>query len=344
MAAPRYKPARQPGDSRPLRVAFTGVAHWHAHNMYDHLVMETGVEIVGVSDTDRAIADRVARQLRCPVYYGAADLLARAEPELAFAHEVHADMPALASALIEAGVPFAMEKPVGLDSRTVEDLARRADAAGLYCDIPFVYRMSPWVEHALARAGEAARPRLNHAHFRLISGPPTRYVANGVDWMLDPKRAGGGCTVNLSVHFLDLFAFLAKEEVRVRDAAISYASYHLPVEDFSLITLESASGALASIETGYTQPQYGRARLVDFGCTMRTPTDYYQVGAFETMITDAKSFTTSYLGGSTINRTFYPQYARDVVARVVKGEPPLASLWDMVAAMRLIEAAYAKAR
>jgi predicted dehydrogenase len=313
--------------------------------MYEPLATEPDIEIVGVSDVDRSVADRVAGRLRCPVFYDHQELLDAAKPDLVYAHDIHAQMATLAGLLIAARVPFVIEKPVGLDTGTVEALARAAADAGVYCDIPFVYRMAPWIEYARQRAqAQKTGPRVHHAHFKLIAGPPTRYIANGVDWMLDPVQAGGGCTINLSVHFIDLFAMLVDEPVKVRTAALSHHSFHLPVEDYSTVTLESESGALATIETGYTQPTYGQHRLLDFGCTMRTPTDYYQVGSFETMTTDVASSVTTYAAGPTINRTYYPQYARDVVKRVRDGAPPLASLWDMARTMRLLESAYRIAR
>lgn len=343
--AVRPAPSGKGSETRRLRVAFTGVAHWHAHNMYEALAAESDIDLVGVSDRDPAVADSVAARLRCPAFYSHAELLEVAKPDLVYAHEIHSDMAELAGLLIAARVPFVIEKPVGLDTATVERLARAADDAGVYCDLPFVYRMSPWIDHARRRAETLkGGPKVHHAHFKLIAGPPTRYIASGVDWMLDPARAGGGCTINLGVHFLDLFQMLVDEPVTVRTAALSYHSFKLPVEDYSTITLESESGALATIETGYTQPISGQHRLLDFGCTMRTPTDYYQVGSFDTRITDVASSVTTYAGGPTVNRTYYPQYARDVVKRVRSGARPMASLWDMVRTMQLLEAAYGMAR
>jgi hypothetical protein len=41
------------------------------------------------------------------------------------------------------------------------------------------------------------------------------------------------------------------------------------------------------------------------------------------------------------NSFFYPAFVADTLRRVAHGEPPIADLTDMAAAMDLIEAAYA---
>ena len=40
------------------------------------------------------------------------------------------------------------------------------------------------------------------------------------------------------------------------------------------------------------------------------------------------------------NSLFYPKFVEDTLHRVVHGEPPIADLADMAAAMDLVEAAY----
>jgi hypothetical protein len=46
-----------------MQVAFTGVSYWHAR-LYDRPATRiAGVGIIGVSDDDQALAERVAREL-----------------------------------------------------------------------------------------------------------------------------------------------------------------------------------------------------------------------------------------------------------------------------------------
>ena len=49
--------------------------------------------------------------------------------------------------------------------------------------------------------------------FRFIVGAPDRYEAAGAGWALDPAFSGGGSTINVATHFIDLFRLLTGKEV-----------------------------------------------------------------------------------------------------------------------------------
>jgi predicted dehydrogenase len=331
---------RLPDGVAPLRVGFAGVGHWHAHFFYAELALHPGVELVGAADSDPVVASREAERLRCQPFSSTAELLDRAAPDVVFAFGTHLEMGDVASALIDAGVPFAIEKPSGISAVVVADLADRAERAGLYADLPLVYRMSPWVQHARAAAKTHDGPHIEHAHFRLMSGPPDRYASAGAEWNLDPEQSGGGCTVNLGVHLIDLFCYLVDEPVEVRSATTSTSSYGLAVEDYSLLVLQSASGSIATIETGYTFPKYGE---LDFSCAVRTATHWYSVSPSETRTISIATNDTIHVVGPTTNVAFYGRFARDVVDRVRTGASPLADLRAMSHTLALVETAYAVA-
>ena len=52
--------------------------------------------------------------------------------------------------LVDAGVPFLMEKPWGVDDRTVNQLADLAAAKNAWAAVPMPFRYSWWAETARA--------------------------------------------------------------------------------------------------------------------------------------------------------------------------------------------------
>jgi len=90
--------------------------------------------------------------------------------------------------------------------------------------------------------------------------------------MLNPGRAGGGRTINLAVHFFDLYALLTGGRPSVVGATISNATHGLPVEDYSAVTF-SGGGADGVVETGHTVP--GPTGSFDLRFSLRSDQHYF---------------------------------------------------------------------
>jgi predicted dehydrogenase len=321
-----------------VRVAFFGVSHWHAPLYYRPVAALQQHHIVGVSDSDASVAERVGSELRVANYTQPEQLLAT-RPDFAFAFAAHADMPALGKLLVDAGVPFVIEKPAGLSAADVAALRDHATARGLHVGTGFNFRVSDWFKRLRdLTAGDPATV----ARFAFISGPPQRYRSFGCDWMLDPARSGGGCTINLAVHLIDLFRQFTRSEPVVHSALMSNASWHEPIEDYSVIALRSSNGgrAVGVVETGYGFP--GELGTFDQLFSLRTAGAYVVLRHDDVIeITDANTFRVEVLNTPTGNFRWYPRFVAESLERFERGLPPVASLDDLFAAMQVVDAAYA---
>lgn len=318
-----------------MRVAFFGVSHWHAPLYYRPVAAMPRHTIVGVSDSDRAVAQRVSHELGVPGYVEPEQLLA-SQPDFAFAFAPHADMPALGMLLVEAQVPFLIEKPAGLTAHHVEALRDRARARGVHVGTGFNFRVSDWYKRV--RDLTADDPA-TVARFAFISGPPARYRSLNCEWMLDPARSGGGCTINLAGHLIDLFRVFTGTEPGVQSALMSNLSWGEPVEDYSAISLRSER-AVGIVETGYGFP--GELGTFDLLFSLRTARAYVVVRSDDVVeITDQRTFQVEVLRTPTGNFRWYPAFVAESLERVEHGLPPVADLDDLLAAMRVIDAAYA---
>jgi predicted dehydrogenase len=317
-----------------MRVAFIGVSHWHAPLYYRPAGRLGGVRIVGVSDDDADVAERVGREVGARAFVSITDLLEDTRPEFAFAFGRHRDMPSIAATLIDARVPFVLEKPGGLNAAQVQDIRDRAHARNLYAGTGFNFRASDWFARLRALTDDDPA---THASFTFISGGPTRYHELGSPWMLDPAASGGGSTINLASHFIDMFRVFTQSDPTEVTALMGHHTWQQPVEDYSVVTLRSPR-AVGKVETGYTYP--AGLGFFDQHFSLRTRRTYVVVRNDDTIkIHDAASGHSA-----TANTPWYPAFVSESLRRFERDLPPLASLDDLVAAMRVIDAAYASDR
>jgi len=319
-----------------MRVALVGVGHWHTPLYLDPALGLAGVEIVGVSDPALAVAEAVATRAGCASFVDYRVLCDRLRPDFVFVLGRHCDMADTARWLIERQIKFAIEKPCGVSAAEVDDLAGRAHRAGAFAAVPFVFRQSRWLETIQARAaGEAVQ----HLAFKFVAGSTARYRAAGCDWMLARATAGGGCLLNLGVHFVDLARLLlGPASPDVVGAMMSNAIDGFDVEDQAVVLLR-AGAATCLIETGYSFPAPHMS--FDLHFSVRTDRHYFVAREADALEIFDLAQQRDVEPMPITNVPYYPAFVRDALTRAADGRPPVADLDDMAATLRLVESAYA---
>lgn len=320
-----------------MRVVFIGASHWHLDLYMVPFLDVPGVELVGISDPDPVVVKTLAAKFGCQGDVDFKRLCRTTKPDFVFALGRHCDMGDEAEFLIAERIPFALEKPCGISRADVAAIAEMAERAGAFAAVPLVFRNGDFQEY-LTEQGRT--DGFHYMSFRFIAGFPQRYRSAGCDWMLDPALSGGGSTINLSVHFLDLALQLLGPETIVSGATMANRAWGEAVEDYSLVTLER-DGALCTIETGYLYP--APTSSFDMHYAFRMPSNYvvaHDPQTVESLDNDGRSKTWQSV---TTNVPHYRTFVFDVLERVKSGAPPLATLTDMVPVMELVEQAYAKA-
>src|ERR1041384_941450 len=194
-----------------MKVSLLEASHWHIP-LYLDALQAPGIQVVAVSDAEQVKGQAIAARFGSELYSSAYELLKREEVDFAFVFGRHSEMPTLAEAVIARKIPFALEKPCGVNMSQVTRLRRLAEEANLYCAIPFIFRISDLLA-ALKDAEGHIPSDFNYMSFRFIVGPPDRYEAAGAGWALDPAFSGGGSTINIATHFIDLFRLLTGKEI-----------------------------------------------------------------------------------------------------------------------------------
>lgn len=318
-----------------MRIALAGTSHWHAE-MHLDAVRECGATVVGVWDESPVQAKNCAAAHAVEVladFDGVLD----ARPDLVVLMGHPRAVPSRAEALIEARVPLVLEKPAATRTVVIEGLRDLAHANRAFVSVPLPNRFGPaaleW--QLLSRQGRAGA--LAHAHFRLVNGPPERYAADGVPWVVDPEVGGGGALRNLGIHGVDGALSLATGRLAIRSATIGNRIHRSPVEDYALLVLEDEAGAVFTVEAGYT---YAWTKAGgDF--------EWRIVGGNATLIDQGdRAFCTTLDTNERSElrpeppETRYQLCMRDTLQRLSDARPPAISIDDYVAAMSLIDAAY----
>lgn len=315
-----------------IKVGLIEVGHWHSGMYVDTLTDMSSIEIVGVSDKNISTAKRAGEKVGCSHYVDYRELLEGQELDFAFVFGVHREMPDIIKSLINRGIPFMVEKPAGTDYKQLKPLVKRVEKEGLFTSVSFPYRCSPWVKRISELRESGLLGDFLHGYYRYITGPPQRYVDWGCSWMLDKELSGGGCTINLSIHYIDLAMHLTGSEVKRVFAFMKNEGFRLEIEDFSVVILDMKNGSVHTIETGYCNPSSGWNST--FSITTRNYTSL--VYGEKCKIASRRKEEEISLRGVNI----YKNMIEETIKRYRIGMEPIASLRDCFTALKLVNKAY----
>jgi len=330
---------RKPAGRRPQRVAVIGVDHYHATSTpnYLRILQNEKVDILGVHAPDDAIATKWAGEYNSTPYTDYRVMIEKTKPEFIVALGKHVAMPAEFRFLVDTGIPFLMEKPWGIDDKTVSELADLAESKHAWAAVPMPFRYSLFAETAVEMRQRNELGTISHMLFRFNQPGVQRYVDLGSPWMLSKADAGGGALINLGIHGIDLFRYITSEEPQVVSAVTSHAVHKREVEDYAHVTLRTPSGIVFLNEASYTYPGTGgdqerklSAQKMFLRATTSGGEGVQIVGPGRD---ETRRAPEGYLSG-------WPRVVHECLERIGRGEPPPASARDCARAVSLIFDAY----
>ena len=330
---------RKPAGRRPQRVAVIGVDHYHATSTpnYLRILQNEKVDILGVHAPDDAIATKWAGEYNSTPYTDYRVMIEKTKPEFIVALGKHVAMPAEFRFLVDTGIPFLMEKPWGIDDKTVNELADLAESKHAWAAVPMPFRYSVFAETAVEMRQRNELGTISHMLFRFNQPGVQRYVDLGSPWMLSKADAGGGALVNLGIHGIDLFRYITSEEPQVVSAVTSHAVHKREVEDYAHVTLKTPSGIVFLNEASYTYPGTGGDRERKLSAQKMFLRATTSGGEGVQIVGPGRDETRrapeGYLSG-------WPRVVHECLERIGRGEPPPASARDCARAVSLIFDAY----
>jgi predicted dehydrogenase len=307
-------------------VVFVGLSHWHVP-IHMKAVLRAGMRIAGGFDDDAALCRDWAGREGATAHPTAEAALA-SRPDLAIVTGTPLEMPGRLAAALDHGVPVLVEKPIASMTRDIVPLAERARRESRFVAVALPHRHGP--------IADVPREGIRHFAFRLVNGPPQRYRTWNAAWVIDPEIGGGGALRNLGLHGLDLARSVFGEGLAVTGA--TFRRWHgLAVEDHAVVHLADAGGRTATVEAGYLHP-----------AEMGSDFEIRVVGADAIVIEAADELRRTGADGVTTRQSLTPLHDRydilmaDLRDRLRDGQRPAADLSDLVAAMTLADAAYAR--
>jgi UDP-N-acetyl-2-amino-2-deoxyglucuronate dehydrogenase len=237
-----------------MNVAFVGCGGMAAHylSVYSDLPW---VRVLSCIDVDPQAAARAAKILNCPPGIDYAEAL-RPEVDAVIINSpnhVHAPQ---AIAAIQAGKHVLLQKPVASSLQDAEVIAQAAAQSrrtvGLYMsyfDQPLLHDFRDMVtQHRLGDIVQCYA-RLMHRGGMMWS---KQTLAGNPNWRGLLEQTGGGCFIQLAVHYIHIFEWLTG--ARVVQATGLTNNLHCPGiegEDLASAILKLDSGAIITLDTAW---------------------------------------------------------------------------------------------
>ena len=150
---------------------------------------------------------------------------------------------------LQAGVAVFAEKPVGINLAEAAEVVAAANESMSIFKVDYSYIYTEWARYLERNSDHLGQ--LMHIDMTFLNA-----YSPGSSWAFRKDLAGGGCLLDLGVHFIHLLHYLLKEELTVDKASLyqkqtRYTQAQEGVEDFAAISLSSTSCKSIQLKTAW---------------------------------------------------------------------------------------------
>jgi predicted dehydrogenase len=211
---------------QPLRMGIAGLTHAHVHWVFASAKKEN-IEIIGIAEPNRSLAERFARQYNFPLekmYSSLEDLLQKERPEAVAAFNSIAEHLGVVEACAPKRIHVMVEKPLAVSLDHAKRMQQLAETHGIFLLTNYETTWYPSVQkaHQLltdAGTGNAIRKLVIHDGHQ---GPKEIGVNKEfLDWLTDPEKNGAGALMDFGCYGADLSTWLMKGERPLSVTAIT---------------------------------------------------------------------------------------------------------------------------
>jgi predicted dehydrogenase len=258
----------------PLRLGMAGLEHGHAAGFLARYRNSKEVELVGISEPDRAVAERYIRRSRLDpttIYPALEAMLEKARPDAVVAFTSTAGHPAVVAACALRKIPVMMEKPLAVGMEQARAIERTAADAGIPVLVNYETTWYPANHAAYALAtdekalGEIRKVMVHAGH----RGPKEIGVQpEFLAWLTDPDKNGAGALFDFGCYGANLMTWLMNDARPVSVTAVTQRikpEIYARVDDEATIILEYPR-AQAVVQASWNWP-FNRKDMEVYGST-----------------------------------------------------------------------------
>ena len=215
-------PAQQPP---PLRVAIVGLTHGHVEGFLSALPAHTDVELVGITDSDRALFAKYRKKYALPealFYPSEPGMIEKTHPQAVLVYTSIAQHRPAIEIAAKYGVSVMVEKPLTIslaDALAIRDTARKYKIQVLvnYETTWYSSNKAAYDEVRDDRLGAIRRVVVHDGHQgpKEIGVPP-----EFLSWLTDPAQNGAGALYDFGCYGVDLMTWLMHGETPLTVTAV----------------------------------------------------------------------------------------------------------------------------
>lgn len=348
--------------SGKLRTVVVGLNHYHVTGWVESLAgFKDDIEIVGRYDPDPARASAIAPDFSdpnlpqffpgwfspVPFWDDLDQMVAEVEPQLALITLPNVAVSDAVARLGAAGTHLLVDKPGGAKAVDAEAAMNAARGRGVKVAVAFTRRHGhPWQRVAgEIESGRLGRVMTVEALFT-TSSVEVRDPANHI---FDRSLMGGGILSWLGVHDIDLIHWLTGQRIVLVQAMSAIATpAAIDVEDTISVAFRLKDGALGTMHFAYALPRQGGEGYVAIRGTKASvridatgATTWIGAGtAADPLLTESAMSESIRLPGYGAAGSLIIQ---DLLGAIAEDHEPRATGEHAVAALKVIDAAYASA-
>ncbi|MCE9590576.1 MAG: Gfo/Idh/MocA family oxidoreductase [Planctomycetes bacterium] len=309
-------------------------------------------EMVALCDVDATRLAPVAKRYEIPHTFtdaqamfdsGLIDAVSVATPN--FAHHP------LTMAALNSGVHVLCEKPLALNAKLAQQMVDTAKKKKLRLATHFNHRMTPAIQtiRRYVTSGELGEVY----HLRTVYHRRRGIPGGAGGWFFRKKTAGGGCLIDLGVHYLDAALFImgfprvvsVTGQTHLKFGDVDMKGRDMDVDDFATAYLRLEGGATLAMEISWAShhehPEQGRMAIYGTGGGVTTGTDHYKPIGIEVHRREQGN-----LVSTRVIEPFAacPTVQQDFVDAILDGREPACTGGQGLLTMKVLDAIYESSR
>jgi predicted dehydrogenase len=202
-------------SKKPFRIGVAGLTHGHVNGILNR-AHDGDIEIVGIAEADRALAERLLNRYKLPLsllYSSLDEMIEKAKPEAVTAFASTYDHLAVVKACAPRGIHVMVEKPLAVSLEHAKQIQQLAAKNSIYVLTNYEttwYGSNLELNELFIESqpfGAIRKMVIHDGH----EGPKEIGVGNEfLTWLTDPVKNGGGALMDFGCYGANLSTWLMK--------------------------------------------------------------------------------------------------------------------------------------